>query len=52
MNKKQLPPEMLEWFRSQGAAGGRKSWASLTPKQRHDRAQKAAKARWAKKKDK
>jgi hypothetical protein len=48
-----LPEEALEFFRKQGAKGGRKSGAArmkkLTPERRTELAKKAAVARWAKK---
>jgi hypothetical protein len=52
MAKKKLPPEVLEFFRKQGAkggkiggsAGGKKAAASMTPEQRSARAKKAADA--------
>lgn len=52
MNKKKLPPEVLEYFRQQGAKGGKlggsKAWANLTPEERSARAKKAVAAREAK----
>jgi hypothetical protein len=62
MAKKRLPPEVLEFFRKQGAKGGKlggsiggkKAAASMTPGERTARAKKAstaaAAARKAKKK--
>jgi hypothetical protein len=51
-----LPPEVLEYFRKQGAKGGRiggklggkRSLETMTPEQRSDRARKAVAAREAK----
>ena len=37
---KKIPDEVREWFREQGAEGGRKGAANMT--------KKAGKARWAK----
>jgi hypothetical protein len=53
MAKAKLPPEVLEYFRRQGARGGRlggragglASAASLTPEERVARAKKAVAAR-------
>jgi hypothetical protein len=50
MNKKKLPPEILEWFREQeakggklgGSAGGKASAAKLTKKERVARAKEAS----------
>jgi len=48
----QIPKEALEYFRKQGAKGGKKSAAArmeqLTPEKRSAIAKKAAAARWAK----
>ena len=48
-----LPAEALEFFRKQGAKGGKIGGkigaAAMTKKQRTARAKKAAAARWAKK---
>lgn len=56
MARKGLPSEAIEFFRSQGAKGGRLSAAArlekLTPEQRSEIARAAAKARWAKAKPK
>jgi hypothetical protein len=45
---KRLPDDTLEYFRRQGARGGKlggaKSWAKLTPAQRKARATKASHA--------
>jgi hypothetical protein len=45
-----LPPEALEFFRKQGAKGGKKGGKrrleTLTAEQRSELARKAAKARW------
>lgn len=63
MPKKKLPPELrdifknsevLEFFKKQGAKGGKiggaKAWEKLTPEQRTERAKKAVAAREAKRK--
>ncbi len=46
--RKQLPAEVLNYFKAQGARGGKmggaKGWASLTPAQRKARATKASRA--------
>jgi hypothetical protein len=48
MAKKKLPPEVLEFFRKQGAKGGRiggkRSLETMTPEERSARAKKAADA--------
>lgn len=52
MRKSQLPPDALEYFRQEGARGGKiggslggkKAAASMTAKQRSARARKAGKA--------
>lgn len=45
---KRLPDEVLNYFKAQGARGGKmggaKGWASLTPAQRKARATKASQA--------
>jgi hypothetical protein len=50
MAKNKLSPEALEFFRKQGAKGGKiggkKRVASLTPEQRSESARKASVARW------
>jgi len=38
---KKLPPEVLEFFRKQGAKGGKMSAASLSAEERAERARKA-----------
>ena len=52
MSKKKLPPEVLEYFRQQGAKGGKiggsKAWENLTAEERSARAKKAVAAREAK----
>jgi len=52
MSKKKIPPEVLEYFRKQGARGGRiggkRSLETMTPEQRSERARKAVAAREAK----
>jgi hypothetical protein len=49
---KKLPPEVMEFFRRQGAKGGRiggkRSLETMTPEQRSERARKAVAAREAK----
>ncbi len=58
MPRKKLPAEVLDFFRKQGAkggklggsAGGKKAAESLTPEQRRARALKAVAAREAKRK--
>jgi hypothetical protein len=51
---KKLPPEVLEFFRKQGAKGGKiggkRSLETMTPEQRSERARKAVAAREAKRK--
>ena len=42
--KKNLPPEIMEYFREQGARGGKAAAGSMTPEQRAARAKKAADA--------
>ncbi|MCE5308526.1 MAG: hypothetical protein LLG20_12885 [Acidobacteriales bacterium] len=48
MAKKRLPPEVLEFFRKQGAKGGKiggkRSLETMTPEERKDRAKKASAA--------
>ena len=52
MGKTKLPSEVLEYFRMQGARGGKiggkKAAAAMTPEQRSERARKAVAAREAK----
>jgi hypothetical protein len=52
MAEKKLPPEVLEYFRQQGAKGGRmggsKAWEGLTTEERSARAKNAVAAREAK----
>ena len=56
MPKKKLPPDVLEYFRKQGARGGKlggslggkKAAESMTAEQRSERARKAVAAREAK----
>jgi hypothetical protein len=45
-----LPEAVLEYFREQGRAGGKKRAEQLTPEQRTEIARKAVQARWAKQK--
>ncbi len=51
---KKLPPEVLDFFRKQGAKGGKiggkRSLETMTPKERSERARKAVAAREAKRK--
>ena len=48
----QLPPDVMEFFRTMGAAGGRKGatkrWGNVSAEARTEGARKAARARWAK----
>jgi hypothetical protein len=48
---KRLPPEILEFFKRQGAKGGKiggkRSLETMTPEQRSERARKAVAAREA-----
>jgi hypothetical protein len=50
--RKKLPPDVLEFFRKQGAKGGKKGGtaraANMTPEQRSEASRKAVQARWAK----
>jgi hypothetical protein len=52
MAKKKLPPEVLDFFKRQGAKGGKKGGmaraANMTPEQRSEAARAAVSARWAK----
>jgi len=54
MPKKRLPPDVLEFFRKQGAKGGKiggkRSLETMTPKERTERARKAVAAREANRK--
>ena len=56
MATKKLPPEVLEYFRKQGAKGGKiggkRSLETMTPAQRSERARKAVAAREAKRQPK
>jgi hypothetical protein len=60
MARKKLPPDVLDFFKKQGAkggklggsAGGTKAAANMTPEQRSARAQKAVAAREAKRAEK
>jgi hypothetical protein len=51
MSRKRLPPEVLEFFKKQGARGGKKGGtaraANMTPEERSESARKAVQARWA-----
>jgi hypothetical protein len=42
MAKKDLPADVLEFFRREGSRGGKKAAAALTPEQRRARAKKAS----------
>ncbi|HWQ55916.1 MAG TPA: hypothetical protein VN442_19665 [Bryobacteraceae bacterium] len=50
---KKLPPDALDFFRKQGAKGGKiggkKRLDTITPERRSEIARKAAAVRWAKK---
>jgi hypothetical protein len=52
MPRKKLPPEILDFFRKQGAIGGKKGGtaraANMTPEQRSESARRAVQARWEK----
>jgi hypothetical protein len=56
MSKKRLPPEVLEFFRKQGAKGGKiggkRSLETMTPEERSARAKKASVAAVAARKSK
>lgn len=56
MAKKRLPPEVLEYFRKQGAKGGKiggkRSLETMTPEERAARAKKASTAATAARKAK
>jgi hypothetical protein len=41
MKKPKIPIEAMEWFRAQGAIGGKKAAANMTAKQRVQRAKAA-----------
>ncbi len=51
-----MTPEQLAYYRKVGkrggAIGGRRAALNMTPEQRHERAVKAALARWSKKRKK
>jgi hypothetical protein len=53
---KKLPPDVLEFFKKQGARGGKiggkRSLETMTPEERTERARKAVAAREAKRKRK
>jgi len=55
MPKKRLPPEILEYFKRQGAKGGKIGGAvraaKMTPARRREIALKAARSRWDKASD-
>jgi hypothetical protein len=55
MVRKKLSPDVLEFFKKQGAKGGKiggtKRAANMTPEQRSEAARNAVKARWAKQKE-
>ncbi|HEY3439460.1 MAG TPA: hypothetical protein VGK29_01855 [Paludibaculum sp.] len=44
MSRKKLPPEVLEYFRKEGAKGGNAAAKAMTPEERAARAKKAADA--------
>ena len=44
-----LNDQVREYFRKEGAKGGKKAAKMFTPEQRRERARKAIAARWAKK---
>jgi hypothetical protein len=52
MPRKKLPPEVLEFFKKQGAKGGKIGGtvraANMTQEQRSEASRKAVLARWAK----
>jgi hypothetical protein len=52
MSRKKLPPEVLDFFKKQGARGGKIGGtaraANMTPEQRSEAARKAVLARWSK----
>jgi hypothetical protein len=54
MPRKKLPAEVLEFFRKQGAKGGKKGGTTrakrMTPEERSESARKAVMARWEKQK--
>jgi hypothetical protein len=54
MPRKKLPPEVLEFFRKQGARGGKKGGTiraeRMTAEERSEAARRAVQARWAKEK--
>jgi hypothetical protein len=56
MPRRKLPPEVLDFFKKQGAIGGKKGGtaraANMTPQQRSEAAREAVNARWAKEKAK
>ena len=47
-----IPPDLMEFFRTMGAVGGRKGaakrWGNVPAAERSEGARKAARARWAK----
>ena len=45
-----MPAHVKEFFQKQGKIGGKKRSAKLSPERRKEIAQKAAEARWVKKK--
>jgi hypothetical protein len=51
MPRKKLPPEILEFFKKQGAKGGKKGGTiraeRMTAEERSEAARKAVQARWA-----
>lgn len=51
MRPMKLPDEIREFFRKQGAAGGKARAERLSPEERRESARKAVEARWAKAKE-
>lgn len=50
MTRMKLPEEVREFFRKQGAVGGKARAENLTPGERSEAARKAVQSRWAKSK--
>ena len=46
-----LPDNVKEFFRKQGSKGGKKAAASMTKKEKTERARAGAKAKWAKRRE-
>ena len=55
MPRKKLPPAVLDFFRKQGAKGGKKGGViraeRMTPEQRSESARRAVQARWSQSKE-